>query len=300
MNQSKGDYYAEKFNRVFDFIDKNLEQNISLDDLASISNFSKFHFSRIFSAKFGESPFNFISRIRLEKIKAFLLLKPTENVSDIAYNFGFNDPAVFSRQFKSHFGLSPTAYRKEKLKDSNKGQIAFQGSKYFCSEQKRHIIMKQLKEQKVANLPEMTIAYLQHFGAYRKSGEVYGQLFGKLLAWAGKNDLLKTDPKSIVIHYDDPTTTPDEKQRMRVCITIPSETNVNGEIGKTTLPSGKYFVGRFELKTEDLEKAWNWIYGEWLPKSGYKPADNVPFQMYPEEPKNGDFVIDFCVPIEKM
>lgn len=62
------------------------------------------------------------------------------------------------------------------------------------------------------------------------------KLFNQLYDWAGKNSLLKHHPESIVIHYDDPELTPEDKQRMNVCITVPEDTEVNGSIGKTTIP----------------------------------------------------------------
>ncbi|GEM_PF-2187764 len=49
-----------------------------------------------------------------------------------------------------------------------------------------------------------------------------------------------------------------------------------------------------------LEKAWNWVYGHWMPTNGYQPDDKPCFEMYPEEPKNGKFTVDICIPVKPM
>ncbi|MCB9265040.1 MAG: helix-turn-helix transcriptional regulator [Lewinellaceae bacterium] len=57
-----------------------------------------------------KSPSLFVRSIRLQKAKA-LLLSTNLNISEIAYDVGFNDPAFFSRTFREEFGLSPTEVR---------------------------------------------------------------------------------------------------------------------------------------------------------------------------------------------
>ena len=59
--------YRYRINKVIDHIEKNLDSDFSLSELAKISNFSKFHFSRIFQGITGETPFQLILRLRLEK-----------------------------------------------------------------------------------------------------------------------------------------------------------------------------------------------------------------------------------------
>lgn len=64
--------YEIRPTNVFEFMENNIDSEITLDDLASVSNFSKFHFSRLFSALVGEAPFEFIQRTRLERASILL------------------------------------------------------------------------------------------------------------------------------------------------------------------------------------------------------------------------------------
>ncbi len=61
-NEKNRKHYLERLNKVFDYIDENIESEFNLDDLAKTSNFSKFHFSRVFNAMVGETPFEFIQK----------------------------------------------------------------------------------------------------------------------------------------------------------------------------------------------------------------------------------------------
>ena len=75
---------------------------------------------------------------------------------------------------------------------------------------------------------------------------------------------------------------------------------MSGETGKMTIPSGKYAVARFSLSGDEFQEAWGWVYGTWLPQSGYQPDDRLCFEIYPEEEKNGKFTVDICVPVKPL
>ena len=87
---------------------------------------------------------------------------------------------------------------------------------------------------------------------------------------------------------------------MSVCITVPPGTKTDGEIGRMELEAAKYVVARFNVDATQFQEAWNWIYGQWFPESGYQPDDKPCFEMYPEEPKEGRFTVDICVPVRPL
>ncbi len=85
-----------------------------------------------------------------------------------------------------------------------------------------------------------------------------------------------------------------------MCISVPDDTKVDGEIGKMKLDGGKYVFARFNVNAQEFGQAWEWVYGQWFPTSGYQPGDAPCFEMYPEEPKGGRFTIDICVPVKPL
>ena len=80
-------------------VDKKAEE-MDLKELADISNFSEFHFHRIFKAIIGESVGAFVVRMRIETA-ARLLRYSNLSVQDIAYNVGYNTPSSLTKVFAS-------------------------------------------------------------------------------------------------------------------------------------------------------------------------------------------------------
>ena len=303
--------YRSRINRVLDYVENNLALQFTLDELASVAGFSRFHFTRIFQAMTGETPFQFILRIRLEKAASLISINRKEYISDIAGKCGFFDLSVFSRNFRSYFKMSASDYKRAAINKSNiskpesNSQLT-QGSAslYFCQDSKQikwKTDMKLNKSIEVKDLPKMTVAYVRHIGPYKGNDKLFEKLWNKLFAWAGPRGLLGgPDFKSLVIYHDDPNITGEEKLRMSVCITVKPDTKVDGEIGKMEMEAAKYAIARFELDATEFQQAWDWVYGQWLPTSGYQPDDKPCFEMYPEEPKDGKFVVDICVPVKPM
>jgi AraC family transcriptional regulator len=303
--------YVSRINKTFDYIESNLENPMTLEELAAVANFSKFHFNRIFQSIAGETPFQFILRIRLEKAATLLQTNHHENITEIAHKCGFSDISIFSRNFKSYFLISASQYRLRKSnksnlsqQDSNKHQSNERPTLYFCpvlQTIKWRTNMNLNKSVEVKELPKMTVAYIRHIGPYRGDDKLFEGIWNQLFAWAGPRGLIGgKDFKSLVIYHDDPNVTIEDKLRMSVCITVPAETKVDGVIGKMDLEAAKYVIARFELTAQDFQQAWDWIYGQWFPASGYQPDDKPCFEMYPEEPKDGSFIVDICVPVKPM
>jgi len=92
-------------------IEKNLFNNLSLEDLAILCNMSLSSFKRKFRDIFNESPAKYIRIKRLEKSKE-LLLKTSKRIADIAFECGFNDPAHYSKLFTACFGQAPSELKK--------------------------------------------------------------------------------------------------------------------------------------------------------------------------------------------
>ncbi len=303
--------YISRINRTIDYIESNLEKSMTLEELAAVANFSKFHFNRIFHSIVGETPFQFILRVRIEKAANHISVNKNAGISEIAYKCGFSDISVFSRNFKHYFQISATQYRAKKSHDSNLSQQDSNNHQpddkptlYFCPELKTikwRTNMKLNKGVEVKELPEMTLAYIRHIGPYKGDDKLFEGLWNKLFSWAGPRGLIGgKDFRSLVIYHDDPNVTIEDKLRMSVCITVPAKTKVDGAIGKMEIEAAKYVIARFELTAMDFQQAWDWVYGQWFPTSGYQPDDKPCFEMYPEEPKDGKFIVDICVPVKPI
>jgi AraC-like DNA-binding protein len=98
---------------VIQYIHANYAQKLSLDDMAALSNLSKYYFCRFFKSCIGKSPVDYLHFYRL--LKAEELLKETNlKVVDIAFDVGFNDLSHFTRLFHKQMGVTPSRFRSRK------------------------------------------------------------------------------------------------------------------------------------------------------------------------------------------
>jgi len=99
--------------RVIEYIQDNCSENIELEFLASICNWSLSHFKHKFKSDTGIPPGDYIQREKIKK--ATLLLNNTDqSVSTIAWQLGFTSPGYFSTVFRKYTGKSPKIYRLSK------------------------------------------------------------------------------------------------------------------------------------------------------------------------------------------
>ena len=86
---------------------------------------------------------------------------------------------------------------------------------------------------------------------------------------------------------------------MSVCLPISDDIEVSGEIGEMTLKGGTYAVGSFMLDNSEYGQAWSYMCGQWLPQSGYKPAESAAFERYAEDgcDDKDRMKVDICIPV---
>ncbi|MFM0552084.1 AraC family transcriptional regulator [Paraburkholderia sediminicola] len=99
-----------RIRRVTDYIRANLAGDLAISELAAQAGLSSFHFARVFRRETGETPHQFVSRLRLEEA-ARLLRATDQTVLQIAIAVGFENASHFSVQFKRDYGVTPLAYR---------------------------------------------------------------------------------------------------------------------------------------------------------------------------------------------
>jgi AraC family transcriptional regulator len=103
-----------RLRRVLDYIAANIEDNITLVNLAGISGYSTFHFARKFALAMGVPPHRYISGIRMEKAMAELAAGKLP-LAEIALNAHFSSQASFTRAFHRTTGMTPKEYRYRRL-----------------------------------------------------------------------------------------------------------------------------------------------------------------------------------------
>ncbi|MFS4446205.1 AraC family transcriptional regulator [Maribacter sp. 2307UL18-2] len=298
--------YINRINKVVDYIDDHLNKDLSLDKLAEIACFSTFHFHRVFSALLDETPNNYITRRRIEKIAGRLLfLRKDESLTNLALDSGFNSIHSFSRAFRRFYGMSASEFKKRGQKEFSKigkteskngaNNVSFEKYFYSMDNLKKWLKMKTTVE--VKEMPELKMVQVRHQGSYKEIGKA----FEVLMKWAGPRGLLNfPKTKMAGVYYDSPRVTDESKMQSSACITIEYDVEVSGQISKITIPSGKFAVGRFELKVDEFEKAWNSM-SLWVPENNFEIRDGHFHEIYhndAEQHPERKWVVDICIPVE--
>nr|WP_241265988.1 AraC family transcriptional regulator [Streptomyces boncukensis] len=96
--------------QVTDYIHANIAERISLDDLARVAGVSASHLTRVFRVSTGQSPHQYVLRLRLEHARRALLGTDTA-IARIADACGFADQSHLTRTMRRHLGVTPSALR---------------------------------------------------------------------------------------------------------------------------------------------------------------------------------------------
>ncbi|MGH2664526.1 AraC family transcriptional regulator [Flavobacterium sp.] len=106
------DNEGKRMQSVFEYVMTNYQKNITLEEIASVSNMTKNAFCRYFKVRTNKTFFQFLIEIRIERAGKLLLKNKEFSVLEIAEFCGFNNISNFNRKFKEIKHISPLQYRK--------------------------------------------------------------------------------------------------------------------------------------------------------------------------------------------
>lgn len=110
QSRKTGCFTPKHRNKITDYLHDNLDSSINLNDMASEMHLSEFHFLKKFKNTFNETPYAFLTKIRMDK--AYELLVKTDNsILEIALKCGYKQHNQFSTKFKKFYGFSPRNLR---------------------------------------------------------------------------------------------------------------------------------------------------------------------------------------------
>lgn len=265
------DKYQQSIARVCEYINHNLDEDLTLDLLSGVAGFSKYHFHRVFSSYTGLSVMKFIHVSRLKRASFRLVFKPELKIIDIAFEAGFDSAEAFSRAFKREFGQSPSLFRKS--------------PQWLNWHDKTNSLTINLTEQtdnkmnvKIVDFKQQKVAALAHYG----DPKLHYQTSMKFIAWrkATKLSPIKTS-NTYGIPYSDPNVVKAEDFHFDLCGSVATDIPEN-EFGvvNQTIPAGRCAVVRDIGNRDDLKKGVYYLYEQWLPTSGEQCRDFPVFFHY--------------------
>lgn len=292
--------HISKINLIQDYIEKNLNHSLTLEELSQKASYSPYYFHRLFKDYTKESLYGYIKRIRLEKAAFFLLTDKKKSISEIAIRVGFANQASFAKAFHQYFGMNASEYRlqeQECLSNSKNGQMKGNDGKVSSSKDvynkidtnkeilDAHQTTKRIKPNHIVvkNIVRKDVIYVRYTGQYKQDAKLFSQLFQRLYQWAFARDLIHSDTQWLVLYHDVGNLTEDDKLRLSVCMTIDTPVRLDDEIGTTKITAGKYAIGSFLLDSTQYQQAWDYMVHKWLPESGFHLSDKPAFEFYPPD-----------------
>ncbi len=297
MKPSTLQLYKERILGVLVFIQKNLDEELPLEEYARVAHFSPYHFHRVFRGMVGESLQEHIRRLRLERAAA-RLKHGERSVMEIALEAGYETHEAFTRAFRSLTGVSPSCFRRANAAAAVLGGagVHYQNGRPLTEFQPS--FGENRMEVRIEHLEPLHVAFARHVGPYNGVGAAWEKVCMRL----GPEGRLGA-VKFIGVCYDDPEVTAPENIRYDACVTVEDDFQPRDDVGVQTLPGGEYAVTTHLGPYEMLGRTYAELMGQWLPQHGRELRSDPSLEFYLNAPENTapeDLVTDIYVPLEPL
>lgn len=237
----------------------------------------------MFKETMGETPAQYVKRLRLEEAAHLLIYEQQLSVTEVAFQSGFTSLSYFTSAFSAYFHRSPRQWReggyldhfsrpyqhskKSKLYSNNKQDDSTQATYTEYS-------WLDINEVKVVHLSPCMMVTRQSIGPYT---EGIPSVWEDVYQWAASRDVLKKSSMILGAPKSNPYITPPEKSRYECCLEV-TEAEAPEEILKP-FNGGKHVLYTFHqpVSYEDrsyLMECYGELYSFWLPKSGFRYLEN--------------------------
>jgi AraC family transcriptional regulator len=263
--------YRVRINEVVNFIVQNLGEQLSLQQLADIAQYSPFHFQKIFKQVVGESPKQYVIRLRLETAAHALVMHRHKTVTEIALENGFSSSATFARSFKDYFGNSAEEFRSIPRRQN--------AERYQDKPSIQHNSSPEEIESCLASL-NIRVRKMNAFRCVFINAKLYDDesiqtAFRRVAQIAEAHDLVSPNSRfagAVYLHSG--------IYRAMVI----TESQISKRLNTLEIPDGKYVI--LDLTqgfSEGLKKLQIFV-DFWIPESGYRIADIVGYEIFAESP----------------
>ena len=262
--------YQERLSRVTAYIHDHLADELDLNRLAEVAHLSPFHWHRVYQALYGETIAATVRRLRLSRGSGYLA-NTNLSIAQVARKCGYPNAQSFTRAFTTVYGMSPMRYRAE-----------------GC-----HVAFRQALTQGDAGaaaytvdvrwVPTVELAGIAHFGSYMQIGKAFEVAYTRMAA----QGLARPAMRWLAVYEDDPFAVPEAQLHSRAGLSLPPEGGVpQPPLEPFTLGGGRCAVLRHQGPYATMRAAYQWLYGQWLVRSGYEAADRPVFEEYLNNPRD--------------
>jgi AraC family transcriptional regulator len=270
--------YIERVNLAIDHVVNHLHEPLRLRALSRAARLSPFHFHRVFQALVGATPAEFVKRLRLERALGLMARSRAPSLTSIALGCGFSSSSDFSRCFKQRFGVPPRAFDIEAWRKILRDELTATVEQVTERPRLERLPTPHNPDKfsvRIRDIPAREVAYICVLRPYQ--GDAVARAVRRLVAWAERQGL--ANGQWLGYQWDNPEITSLEDCRYHVAVEAERFTS-RGEVGRFRFPP--MVVAEVEMRGGlDLElRLLQWLYGSWLPRSGFVPDDHPSFEAW--------------------
>ena len=200
------------------------------------------------------------------------------SLTSIALECGFSSSSDFSRCFKQRFGVAPSAFDIDAWRKTRGDELKARVEQAAKRPRLERLPPRQNPDKFrviIRDMPARSVAYIRVSRPYQ--GDAVVKSAQRLVAWAARQGF--AEGQWLGYQWDNPEITPLEDCRYHVAVEAEGF-RPKGEISQFEFP--RMVVAEVEIRGGiDLElRALQWLYGTWLPRSGYVPDDHPCFEAW--------------------
>ncbi len=261
-------------NQGVDFIVDHLFEKLSVEKIADHCCFSRYYFNRLFKSVTGESIYRFIKRLRIESA-AFRLIKfPHMSITDIACELGYSS-SNFSVLFKEHYGISPSRFRADPpVPVDSESRPVLDRIRELQRNRPEKLLKKMDRQILFKTFDDMKLVSRRFKGNYKDLGTQWQRFCDEMEAALPDSCL-----KFYGISYDDPLIADEDKCLYDLCAHLPRPAGFP-EGNTRKIKGGRYLVYRFEGPIPEIGRAYNDLFGVWMPHRGHIMGPGLCLERY--------------------
>lgn len=254
-------------------VEEALDAPWTVERMAATTGLSPSRFAHFFRDAVGESPVEYVTRLRLERA-ALHLMHSNWPVTEVAMVAGYDSHAGFTHAFTARFGCSPTAFREKRRRMSilrdfgrTRGWMALKRDRPSHS---------RLRVEVVRQAP-FRLAFVRQWGRMTPVPRAWVVL----VEWARSRGLVGPNAQPVGCNYDDDAITPSDRRRYDAGIVVGPDFDAQGEVALRDVPGGLVARTRFRGSVLGLVRTWDRFVLDWLPGSGFQPRTIFAYDIYP-------------------
>ena len=258
-----------------DHVRHHLDDDLSLERLAGLAAFSPFHFHRIFRSVCGQTPVAFVQRARLERAAYLMKTSPERSLTSIAMEVGFSASSDFSRVFRSHYGIAPSDW-------DRKSRLEPEEMPGYDEAVRTARAAGPAPEARVVDHPAVRLAYVRVRAPFVTDALPRG--YERLTSWLQERGVDWRVRPLLGMSWDNYETTPLDQVRFDLGFSVPDEITPADEVGIHEFPALRSVDVHCRGEMMRIAVAWDYLYEEWLPGSGWEPDDLPPMKRFRRRP----------------